>query len=173
MSKEQYYKREREAKAEIARREQEIADLKVKLGDYHILTSEQTEELERYCQTVEAGFDSATFEDKCKYLEWLKVECFYNDETKEIAINGILGPHTVSLVTSTSESDLPRTRSHPALGVKAGARRRAPASKSRDTVRRRVQHIDWRAREILKMAGQTIMVRMRVCENNAAKVACL
>ncbi len=85
-------RQEREAQAEIERRGEEIAELTTKLSSYTILTPQQQQALEAYADTVALGIDHATFEDKCQYLDWLKVECHYNQETGEIVVNGIFKP---------------------------------------------------------------------------------
>ncbi len=55
--KEQCYKREQEAQAEIERREQEIADLTIKLGNHTVITpkQQQKEDISRHEQLQQSA----------------------------------------------------------------------------------------------------------------------
>ncbi len=64
---------------------------------YRVLTPEQQTELEAYCAEIVQGIDNATFEDKVKYLDWLKVECIYDDRNGDLHITGLIGHHLLHL----------------------------------------------------------------------------
>lgn len=91
MSKEEYYTKKSALEAEIAQRNHEAEEYQAKLNEYQVIGPEQQQELEEYADTVALGMDSASFEEKRKYLEWLRVECVFDDRTGEIAVAGILG----------------------------------------------------------------------------------
>ncbi len=91
MTKEQYHAKCKTVEGEIARRNAEIADWQTKLADYHIISPDQQAELEVLRQDIVLGIDNATFDDKRKYLEWLQVECIYDDQTGDITISGVFG----------------------------------------------------------------------------------
>lgn len=106
LTKEKYTAKCKEAESEITRRDSQIAEWREKLADYKVLSPEQQAELETYIEETTIGIDNATLEDKQKYLDWLKVECIYDDETGDMTISGLLGTWSLS-TTSCYFGQLP------------------------------------------------------------------
>jgi len=84
----------------MEKRQSEIQDYKRQLAEHPVITPEQESELRQYRAKLARGIASATFEDKRKYLDWLKVKCIYDSRTKELTIAGLLGEVRQLLKTS-------------------------------------------------------------------------
>lgn len=106
MTKDKFYELKRKAEAEVAQKDGELAELSAKLAEYQVMTPEQQHEIEQYRARIIKGFDGATFEDKCKYMEWLKIECIFDDESDQLTIAGYLGQHVLN-TTSRYSGQLP------------------------------------------------------------------
>lgn len=91
MDKPTYLAKCAEIKHEMTRRQSERAELQAQLATHRALTEAQEAELRQYREDVRQGIEHARFEDKVKYLAWLKVECTYNPDTTELAITCLLG----------------------------------------------------------------------------------
>jgi hypothetical protein len=91
MTKEQYYANKAAIEKEITKRNHERQEWVKKVGENTVLTQDQQAELDEYIRTISAGVDNATFEDKKKYMEWLKVDCIYDDRTGDVTVSGIIG----------------------------------------------------------------------------------
>ena len=76
---------------EITKRNYARQEWVKKVGENTVLTRDQQAELDEYIRTIAAGVDNATFEDKKKYMEWLKVDYIYDDRTGDVSVSGIIG----------------------------------------------------------------------------------
>ncbi len=91
MTKEQYYAKKAAIGKEIARHNHERQEWVKKLSEHMVLTQDEQAELDKYIRDISTGVDNATFEDKQEYLQWLKVDCIYDDITKDVTVSGIIG----------------------------------------------------------------------------------
>lgn len=96
MDKPTYLAKCAEIKQEMARRQTERAELQAQLETCRALTEAQEAELRQYREDVRQGLEHATFEDKVKYLAWLRVECTYNPDTTELVITCLLGETVIN-----------------------------------------------------------------------------
>jgi site-specific DNA recombinase len=101
MTKKQYEAKCKDVESEIKKRGKEREKLQKQLAERKALTVDQQQELENYIADTTTGIDGATFDDKLKYLEWLKVECLYDDTTTDLTVMGILGTRTRTLRTAS------------------------------------------------------------------------
>jgi len=101
MTKKQYEAKCKDVNREMTQRGKEREKLQKQLAERKALTVDQQQELENYIAETTEGIDHATYDDKLKYLEWLKVECLYDDRTTDLVVTGILGTHTRTLHTAS------------------------------------------------------------------------
>jgi site-specific DNA recombinase len=99
MSKEQYRHKRQEIEKEITKKNAERLEWAKKMESYSPLTPEQQEQIAGFMYEVAQGIDNATFEDKVKYLTWLKIECIYDDRTADLTITGLLGNSTLNMTS--------------------------------------------------------------------------
>lgn len=96
MDKPTYLAKCAEIRQEMTRRQSERAELEAQLLTHRALTEAQEAELRQYREDAREGIEHATFEDKIKYLAWLRVECTYNPDTTELAITCLLGDTVIT-----------------------------------------------------------------------------
>jgi site-specific DNA recombinase len=77
--------------AEIEKAQAQRVEVEEKLRDLPSLTAEQEAHLRQWRLDVLAGIDSATFEEKRQYLEWLSVQVICNPDTGETVVSGVFG----------------------------------------------------------------------------------
>lgn len=91
MDKPTFLAKRGEIDRELAIRQRERIELTAQLDTYRTITEDQEAQLREYRKDIGRGAASASFDEKVEILRLLRIECIFNDRTKELAITGLLG----------------------------------------------------------------------------------
>ncbi len=104
ITKEKYFARLAEHKAEIDKHDAEQRRVMDRLGECAVLTPEQEETLQHFQHEIASRMtDDVPAVDRMQLYDILRVECVYNSDTKELLIGGLFGEATVHDIGKSSE----------------------------------------------------------------------
>ena len=96
-------------KKRIEERQGDRADLEERLKKYTILTPEQKNALEQFRTDIKRRLSpNVPFEEKRKLMEILRIEVIYDDDTGNIAVNGLMGSIPLTSKSGSGGSQTPR-----------------------------------------------------------------
>jgi len=97
MSKDDYKAKRQEIKEMIAKCEAEKSEIEKRLGQNQVLEPLQEQELRTLRAEIVKRLEWGTPEQRASIFEMLRVECYYNSETQEVTVTGMIGKHVRSL----------------------------------------------------------------------------
>ena len=107
MAKATYVAKKQEIEKDIERRNAERGELEAQIRQRRILSPDDEAELRRLQADIALGIEKATFEERVKLLDILRVEGVYDYRTGELTISGALGIHILSIKSGCDTSPAP------------------------------------------------------------------
>ncbi len=101
IAKDTYLQKKRRIEGALEKRELERADLKARLGGVGVLSEDDERELRKLRDKIVKGLDKTDFDAKRRLLlEFLKIRCIWDDQTRELTVSGIFGGERILSTTS-------------------------------------------------------------------------
>lgn len=102
LSKDEYKAKKQEVNDLIAKCEAERGEIEKRLGQSQVLEPPQEQELRALRAEIVKRLDWGTPEQRAKLYEMLFLKCFYNSQTGEVSVTGIVGKHVRTLNTAST-----------------------------------------------------------------------
>ena len=102
LEKETYKVKKQALENEIKDCEKERADIEARLGQYQILDADQEQELRKVRAEIANRLEWGTLEQRMNLFETLRLECYFNSETQEVTVTGMIGKHVRTLNTTSA-----------------------------------------------------------------------